>query len=83
MEFQVELNEKYNFKKLYCQEGHIIANIKNGINIEDYVGGEQIFMPITATTDEYVCISKEAHEEICKQRDEYFEKLNEQLAHEE
>lgn len=62
-----EINDKYKFQKVSCEKGHIIANVANGVNLENYIAGQVLYLPIDADLTEYMCITDEQHNEIVAQ----------------
>lgn len=66
-EIKITINEEFKYKKLWCEKGHIIANIKNGVDLENYIAGEVIYIPIDGDDSEFVCITEEQHNEILAQ----------------
>lgn len=55
----VELNEKYNFNKITCTEGHHITSWNEGDDIKDYTSTTLIFAPVSVDISQFHCISDE------------------------
>ena len=66
-EIKITINEEYKYKKLRCEKGHIVANIKNGIDLENYVGGNVVYISINDDENQFVCITEDEHNEIIAQ----------------
>lgn len=56
----VEYNEKYNFNKITCPEGHYITNW-DGNDYKEYTASTIMYAPVTFVLDSYYCITEEEH----------------------
>ena len=59
---KIEYNEKYNFNKVTCTEGHFITNW-DGVDYKDYVASTIMYTPATTNLDNYYCVTEEEHKE--------------------
>lgn len=66
-EIKITINEEYKYKKLWCEKGHIVANIKNGIDLENYIAGKVIYISIDDDENQFICITEDEHNEIIAQ----------------
>lgn len=66
-EINREINSKYKYQKVSCANGHIIANVANGVDLDNYIAGQILYLPIDADLSEYMCITDEQHNEIVAQ----------------
>ena len=60
MDFIIEVNDKLNFKKVTCKEGHYITNWDRQ-NILDYTSAKIMFCPISTDLEPFYCITDEEH----------------------
>lgn len=65
MEFVIEPNLTYNFKKVYCSEGHYITKWNDGDDICDFQGARLMYCPMDTDVESiYHCISDEEFERL-------------------
>lgn len=57
---KIEYNEKYNFNKVTCTEGHYITNW-DGENYITYTASTIMYTPTNVNLDEYYCVTEQQH----------------------
>lgn len=65
----VEFNEKYNFNKITCPEGHLITNWDKE-DIKTYTASTVMYTPITYNLNDYYCVTEEEHNELMEKHRE-------------
>lgn len=78
----VEYNEKYNFNKLTCTEGHYITDWEEGDDIKNYSSSQLIFAPVNVDVTKYYCVTEEENERLLELQRIAFDEEN-KIAHEE
>ena len=71
----IEYNEKYNFNKITCPEGHYITDWDKQ-DIKQYTASTIMYAPTNVNLDNYYCITVAEHSE-------YMDKQLEELTKEE
>ena len=59
---KIEYNEKYNFNKVTCTEGHFITNW-DGVDYREYTASTIMYAPVSVNLDEFYCVTEEQHKE--------------------
>ena len=77
----IEYNEKYNFNKITCPEGHYITNW-NKEDIKEYTASTIMYTPVTFNIDEYYCISEDEHNGYMNRQREILEKEEKNIMNE-
>lgn len=57
---KIEYNEKYNFNKVTCTDGHFITNW-DGVDYREYTASTVMYAPVSVNLDEYYCVTEEQH----------------------
>lgn len=63
----VEINEKFNFKKVSCKEGHYITDW-NKDDILDFTSSTVMYCPMSVDLSVYYCISEEEYNELMEKQ---------------
>ena len=71
----VEVNDKLNFKKVTCKEGHHITNWDKE-NILEYTSAKFMFCPLNLDLEKFYCVTDEEHNAYIKEQRELLEKLH-------
>lgn len=71
----VEVNDKLNFKKVTCKEGHYITNW-NKENVLDYTSAKTMYCPMNTDLDKFYCITEDEHNELMEQQIKAAEELH-------
>lgn len=71
----IEVNDKLNFKKVTCKEGHYITNW-NKENILDYTSAKTMYCPMNTDLDKFYCITEDEHNELMEQQIKAAEELH-------
>lgn len=71
----VEVNDKLNFKKVTCKEGHYITNW-NKENVLDYTSAKTMYCPMNTDLESFYCVSEEEHNEIMEKQIKAAEELH-------
>ncbi|MEE1226343.1 MAG: hypothetical protein UHM08_04470 [Bacteroidales bacterium] len=71
----VEVNDKLNFKKVTCKEGHYITNW-NKENVLDYTSAKTMYCPMNTDLEAFYCVSEEEHNEIMEKQIKAAEELH-------
>lgn len=71
----VEINEKLNFKKVTCKEGHYITDW-NKENILDYTSAQIMYCPINVDLEPFYCVTDEAHNILMEEQRKAVEALH-------
>lgn len=58
----IEYNEKYNFNKITCPEGHYITDWDKQ-DIKEYTASTIMYAPTNVNLDNYYCITVDEHSE--------------------
>lgn len=69
---KVEINEKYNFKTITCDEGHYITAWDRE-NIADFSASKIMVAPMNTDLSLFYCITDEEYSELEMKQFEYFE----------
>lgn len=72
----IEINEKLNFKKVTCIEGHYITNWDRQ-NILDYTSAKIMFCPISTDLEQFYCVSDEEHNKLMEELENELKKEEE------
>lgn len=70
----VEYNEKYNFNKVTCEQGHYMTTWVEGDDIKTFTASTIMYCPITFDLSKYRCITNEEYENLSKLHREAIEK---------
>ena len=70
---KVEVNEKYNYKKVSCTEGHRITNWDKE-DIKSFTASTMMFCPMNYDLEQFYCITNEEYETLSAQHREAMEK---------
>lgn len=62
----VEYNEKYNFNKVTCEQGHYMTTWVEGDDIKTFTASTIMYCPITFDLSKYHCITNEEYETLSK-----------------
>lgn len=62
----VEFNEKFNFKKVTCKEGHYITNWDKA-DIMEYTSAKIMYCPMDTDLEGYYCVTEEEHNDIMEE----------------
>ena len=73
----VEINEKFNFKKVTCKEGHYITDW-NKENILDFTSSTTMYCPMDTDLSIYYCISEEEYNKLMEQQEIAFKTREEE-----
>lgn len=66
---KIEYNEKYNFNKVTCTEGHFITNW-DGSDYKAYTASTIMYAPVSVNLDKFYCITETEHKaNLEKQRE--------------
>lgn len=65
----IEKNDKYNFFKITCPEGHYLTTFNEGDDISLYSDSKEVYTPLTADTSLWHCITDEQHAAYIEARD--------------
>lgn len=68
-EIIIEKNDKYNFFKITCSEGHYLTTFNEGDDITLYSDSKEVYTPLTADTSLWHCITNEQHAAYIEARD--------------
>lgn len=60
-EILIEKNDKYNFFKITCTEGHYLTTFNEGDDITLYSDSKEVYTPLTADTSKWHCVTEEQH----------------------
>lgn len=74
----IEFNEKYNFNKVTCSEGHYITKWDK-IDIKDYTASTVMYCPVTVDLSAYYCVPEDEHIEYMRLHREEMEKDREEM----
>jgi hypothetical protein len=72
----VEYNDKYNFNKLTCTEGHYITDWVEGDDIKKYSSSQLMFTPAAVDVTKYRCVTEEENERLMELQRIAFEEEN-------
>ena len=72
-EIVIEKNDKYNFFKITCTEGHYLTTFNEGDDITLYSGSREVYTPLTADTSKWHCVTDEEHTAYIEARDKAIE----------
>lgn len=65
----IEYNEKFNFNKVTCPEGHYITNWDKQ-DIREYTASKIMFCPTSLDLSNYYCLTEEEHNELMEKQEE-------------
>lgn len=68
-EIVIEKNDKYNFFKITCTEGHYLTTYNEGDDITLYSDSKEVYTPLTADTSKWHCVTDEEHVAYIEARD--------------
>ena len=74
----IEKNDKYNFFKLTCTEGHYLTTFNEGDDISLYSDSKEVYTPLTADTSKWHCVTEEEHAAYIEARDKAIEERMEE-----
>lgn len=77
-EILIEKNDKYNFFKITCTEGHYLTTFNEGDDITLYSDSKEVYTPLTADTSKWHCITEEEHTAYIEARDKAIEERMEE-----
>ena len=77
-EIVIEKNDKYNFFKITCTEGHYLTTFNEGDDITLYSGSREVYTPLTADTSKWHCVTDEEHTAYIEARDKAIEERMEE-----
>lgn len=63
----VEVNDKLNFKKVTCKEGHYITNW-NKENVLEYTSARTMYCPMNTDLEPFYCVTEEEHNDIMERQ---------------
>ena len=69
----IEKNDKYNFFKITCTEGHYLTTFNEGDDITLYSDSKEVYTPLTADTSKWHCVTEEEHVAHIEARDKAIE----------
>ena len=72
-EIVIEKNDKYNFFKITCTEGHYLTTFNEGDDITLYSDSKEVYTPLTADTSKWHCVTEEEHVAYIEARDKAIE----------
>ena len=72
-EIVIEKNDKYNFFKITCTEGHYLTTFNEGDDITLYSDSKEVYTPLTADTSKWHCVTDEEHTAYIEARDKAIE----------
>ena len=76
-EIIIEKNDKYNFFKITCSEGHYLTTFNEGDDITLYSDSKEVYTPLTADTSKWHCVTDEQHAAYIEARDKAIEEMME------
>lgn len=74
----IEKNDKYNFFKITCTEGHYLTTFNEGDDITLYSDSKEVYTPLTADTSKWHCVTDEEHAAYIEARDKAIEERMEE-----
>ena len=74
----IEKNDKYNFFKITCTEGHYLTTYNEGDDISLYSDSKEVYTPLTADTSKWHCVTEEEHAAHIEARDKAIEERMEE-----
>lgn len=77
-EILIEKNDKYNFYKITCTEGHYLTTFNEGDDITLYSDSKEVYTPLTADTSKWHCVTDEEHAAYIEARDKAIEERMEE-----
>ena len=77
-EIVIEKNDKYNFFKITCTEGHYLTTYNKGDDITLYSDSKEVYTPLTADTSKWHCVTDEEHVAYIEARDKAIEERMEE-----
>lgn len=72
-EIIIEKNDKYNFFKITCSEGHYLTTFNEGDDITLYSDSKEVYTPLTADTSKWHCVTDEEHTAYIEARERAIE----------
>lgn len=72
-EILIEKNDKHNFFKITCTEGHYLTTFNEGDDITLYSDSKEVYTPLTADTSKWHCVTEEEHAAYIDARDKAIE----------
>lgn len=74
----IEKNDKYNFYKITCTEGHYLTTFNEGDDITLYSDSKEVYTPLTADTSKWHCVTEEEHVAYIEAREKAIEERMEE-----
>ena len=74
----VEINDKLNFKKVTCKEGHHITNWDK-VDILDFTSAVIMYCPLNTNLDSFYCITEEEHNALMVEKELKIKEREEEL----
>ncbi len=71
----VEINEKLNFKKVTCKEGHYITDW-NKEDVIEYTSARTMYCPMSTDLTPFYCLTEEEHNKIMEDQRKALEALH-------
>lgn len=71
----VEVNDKLNFKKVTCKEGHYITDWDK-VDILKYTSAKVMYCPMNVDLEQYYCVTEEAHNILMEKQYKAAEELH-------
>lgn len=71
----VEINDKFNFKKVTCKEGHYITDWDK-VDILKYTSAKVMFCPMSTDLEKFYCITEDEHNELMEKQIKAAEELH-------
>lgn len=74
----IEINDKLNFKKVTCKEGHYITNW-NKEDILEYTSAVIMYCPLNTNLDSFYCLTEEEHNALMVEKELKIKEREEEL----
>lgn len=71
----VEVNDKLNFKKVTCKEGHYITDWDK-VDILKYTSAKVMYCPMNTDLEKFYCITEDEHNELMEKQIKAAEELH-------
>lgn len=71
----VEVNDKLNFKKVTCKEGHYITDWDK-VDILKYTSAKTMYCPMNTDLEKFYCITEDEHNELMEKQYKAAEELH-------
>lgn len=71
----VEVNDKFNFKKVTCKEGHYITDWDK-VDILKYTSAKTMYCPMNTDLGKFYCVTEDEHNELMEKQIKAAEELH-------